>query len=80
MPNGGQEQQPGGWNRVVLRVADLPACIAANAKWSGKQIQLEDPDGNPVERVFPRDAGTLAVRACAALRAPLAHKNVERSC
>ena len=26
---GGQRQQPGGWNRVVLRVADLPACISA---------------------------------------------------
>src|SRR3954469_25297337 len=24
----GQRQTPGGWNRVVLRVADLPACIA----------------------------------------------------
>src|SRR5215208_2255951 len=27
MPNG-QEQVPGGWNRVVLRVADLPGLIA----------------------------------------------------
>src|SRR6266542_6686142 len=26
MPNG-QQQQPGGWNRVVLRVTDLPAFI-----------------------------------------------------
>ena len=26
MPNG-KRQQPGGWNRVVLRVANLPACI-----------------------------------------------------
>src|SRR5262249_35011685 len=24
---GGQSQQPGGWNRIVLRVADLPAFI-----------------------------------------------------
>ena len=24
---GGQNQEPGGWNRVVLRVADLPGCI-----------------------------------------------------
>jgi len=24
---GGESQQPGGWNRVVLRVADLPAQI-----------------------------------------------------
>jgi hypothetical protein len=28
MPNG-QLQEPGGWNRVVLRVTDLPGCIAA---------------------------------------------------
>src|SRR6476659_6964148 len=28
MPNG-EHQAPGGWNRVVLRVVDLPACIAA---------------------------------------------------
>src|SRR5262245_37364685 len=28
LPNG-QSQQPGGWNRVVLRVSDLPGCIAA---------------------------------------------------
>ena len=26
MPNG-EQQHPGGWNRIVLRVADLPACI-----------------------------------------------------
>src|SRR5258705_10031122 len=28
MPDG-RRQEPGGWNRVVLRVADLPARIAA---------------------------------------------------
>src|SRR6266498_2531787 len=26
MPNG-QQQEPGGWNRVVLRVSDLPAFV-----------------------------------------------------
>ena len=26
MPDG-RPQQPGGWNRIVLRIADLPACI-----------------------------------------------------
>jgi glyoxylase I family protein len=26
MPNG-QQQEPGGWNRVVLRVNDLPAFV-----------------------------------------------------
>ncbi len=58
---GGQSQQPGGWNRVVLRVTDLPARIDAltnagvkfrnqiEAGPGGRQIQLEDPDGNPIE-------------------------------
>jgi glyoxylase I family protein len=60
MPDG-RQQEPGGWNRIVLQVEDLPARIAdlkkkgANFKNEmevgpgGKQIQLEDPDGNPVE-------------------------------
>ena len=64
MPNG-QRQEPGGSNRVVLRVANLPACIAAlkNAGVGfrnelevgpgGQQIQIEDPDGNPVELFEP---------------------------
>jgi len=57
----GRHQEPGGWNRVVLRVADLPARIEALKKEGlhfrnemevgpgGKQIQLEDPDGNAIE-------------------------------
>ena len=28
MPNG-ELQEPGGWNRIVLKVSDLPGCIAA---------------------------------------------------
>ena len=64
MPDG-RHQEPGGWNRVVLRVADLPARIEALKKASlhfrnemevgpaGKQIQLEDPDGNPIELFEP---------------------------
>jgi glyoxylase I family protein len=65
MPNG-QHQEPGGWNRVVLRVTDLSACIAALRKAggvtfrnemesgpAGKQIQIEDPDGNPIELFEP---------------------------
>jgi glyoxylase I family protein len=62
---GGQSQQPGGWNRVVLRVAELPAHIDAlkNAGVKcrnqmetgpgGRQIQVEDPDGNPIELFEP---------------------------
>ena len=64
MPNG-EQQTPGGWNRVVLRVGDLQACIAAlkaagitfrnemEAGPGGRQIQIEDPDGNPLELFEP---------------------------
>ena len=64
MPNG-QRQEPGGWNRVVLRVSDLAACIAAlegaglrfrnemETGPAGRQIQIEDPDGNPIELFEP---------------------------
>ena len=64
MPNG-QQQEPGGWNRVVLRVTDLPGLIAAftaaglqfrnemETGPGGRQIQLEDPDGNPIELFEP---------------------------
>jgi glyoxylase I family protein len=64
MPDGGQ-QEPGGWNRVVLEVKDLPARIRELKSQAvrlrnemevgpgGKQIQVEDPDGNPVELFEP---------------------------
>jgi glyoxylase I family protein len=64
MPNG-VPQEPGGWNRVVLRVADLPGFIAELKKAGlrfrneletgpgGRQIQIEDPDGNPIELFEP---------------------------
>ena len=62
---GGESQTPGGWNRVVLGVTDLPAHIEAlkqaGVKFrnrmesgpGGRQIQLEDPDGNPIELFEP---------------------------
>ncbi len=62
---GGQTQEPGGWNRVVLRIADLPGFIdalkAAGVRFrnemevgpGGRQVQVEDPDGNPVELFEP---------------------------
>ena len=62
---GGQPQEPGGWNRVVLKVAALPAFIAELEKAGlrfrnemetgpgGRQIQIEDPDGNPIELFEP---------------------------
>ena len=64
MPNG-QRQEPGGWNRVVLKVKDLPGYIALLKKAGlhfrndmetgpgGRQIQIEDPDGNPIELFEP---------------------------
>jgi glyoxylase I family protein len=64
MPDG-RTQEPGGWNRVVLKVSDLPTCIEAlksaglrfrNEMESGPgggQIQIEDPDGNPIELFEP---------------------------
>jgi glyoxylase I family protein len=60
MPDG-RQQEPGGWNRVVLAVEDLPTCITElenqgarfrnemEAGPGGRQIQIEDPDGNPIE-------------------------------
>ena len=64
LPNG-ESQEPGGWNRVVLRVTDLEEMIAAcreaglpfrnelESGPGGKQIQLLDPDGNPIELFEP---------------------------
>ena len=68
LPNGAQ-QSPGGSNRVVLRVKELPAIISAlrtagvalrNAMETGpagSQIQVLDPDGNPVELFEPARRG-----------------------
>jgi len=64
MPDG-RQQEPGGWNRVLLQVQDLAARIAdlkeaglrfrneLEAGPGGKQIQIEDPDGNPIELFEP---------------------------
>ena len=62
---GGSKQEPGGWNRIILRVRDLPARIGILKEAGlhfrnemevgpgGKQIQLQDPDGNPIELFEP---------------------------
>ncbi|MEO9362718.1 MAG: VOC family protein [Nitrososphaera sp.] len=67
MPDG-RQQEPGGWNRVVLLVQDLPARIGDLEKQGvhfrnemqsgpgGRQIQVEDPDGNPIELFEPARA------------------------
>jgi glyoxylase I family protein len=61
----GRRQEPGGWNRMVLRVSDIARAIDALKKAGarfrneletgpgGRQIQLEDPDGNPIELFEP---------------------------
>lgn len=60
MPDG-RRQEPGGWNRMVLYVSDLAAQItrleaagvhfrnAVEVGPGGKQIMIDDPDGNPIE-------------------------------
>ncbi|HEY5949847.1 MAG TPA: VOC family protein [Kofleriaceae bacterium] len=60
MPDG-RAQTPGGWNRIILYVDNLAATIKslreAGVKFrnevesgpGGSQIQIEDPDGNPIE-------------------------------
>jgi glyoxylase I family protein len=64
MPNG-QSQSPGGWNRAILQVENLADRIEALEKMGfrfrnqmetgpgGKQILIDDPDGNPIELFEP---------------------------
>jgi glyoxylase I family protein len=66
---GGERQSPGGSNRIVLRVRDLPAVIEALRSTgaafrntmetgpAGRQIQVLDPDGNPIELFEPARRG-----------------------
>jgi catechol 2,3-dioxygenase-like lactoylglutathione lyase family enzyme len=60
MPDG-RRPEPGGWNRIVLEVGDLPALVATLRQRGivfrndilegpgGRQILCEDPSGNPIE-------------------------------
>ena len=60
MPDG-RRPEPGGWNRFVVEVEDLISRVTEMKRDGmrfrneivvgpgGKQILLEDPDGNPVE-------------------------------
>ena len=64
MPDG-RRQESGGWNRLILEVKDLPARVRElkdkavpmrnelEVGPGGKQIQIEDPDGNPIELFEP---------------------------
>jgi glyoxylase I family protein len=60
MPDG-RKQESGGWNRIVLYVDSIDSTIAALKRAGsrfrndvevgpgGKQILIDDPDGNPIE-------------------------------
>lgn len=64
MPDG-RKPEPGGWNRFVIEVDDLPALVArlrqAGVRFrndivkgpGGRQILCEDPSGNAVELFQP---------------------------
>jgi catechol 2,3-dioxygenase-like lactoylglutathione lyase family enzyme len=64
MPDGTMPE-PGGWNRVSLKVTDLAAMVEELRKAGvhfrneivtgvgGKQILLDDPSGNPIELFEP---------------------------
>jgi catechol 2,3-dioxygenase-like lactoylglutathione lyase family enzyme len=64
MPDG-REPRPGGWNRLVIEVDDLVSRVDQMKQQDlrfrneivagpgGKQIVLDDPDGNPVELFEP---------------------------
>ena len=64
MPDG-RNPQPGGWNRFVIEIDDLPSKVQelkqAGVRFrnqivtgpGGKQILMEDPAGNPIELFQP---------------------------
>jgi len=63
----GRKQTPGGWNRILLEVANLETEVArlrqAGVRFrmtdivsgpGGAQILIDDPSGNPIELFQPR--------------------------
>ena len=64
MPDG-RKQEPGGWNRFMVEVADLASTVDALRREGvhfrndivtgvgGRQIMIDDPSGNPVELFEP---------------------------
>ncbi len=65
MPDG-RVPAPGGWNRIVVEVADIDAAVTdmrhAGITFrnevlngpGGSQVLIEDPSGNPIELFQPR--------------------------
>ena len=64
MPDG-RAPEPGGWNRLVIVVDDVPAALARLDEQGttrrndpisgpgGTQVVIEDPSGNPIELFQP---------------------------
>ena len=64
MPDG-RKAEPGGWNRIIINVDDLPAEVERLRKAQlhfrndivsgpgGSEIILDDPSGNPIELFQP---------------------------
>ena len=64
MPDG-RKAEPGGWNRIIINVDDLPVEVARLRKAQlhfrndivsgpgGSEILLDDPSGNPIELFQP---------------------------
>jgi catechol 2,3-dioxygenase-like lactoylglutathione lyase family enzyme len=65
MPDG-RVPEPGGWNRLVIVVDDVPEALARLDEQEatrrndpisgpgGTQVVIEDPSGNPIELFTPR--------------------------
>ncbi|HXM83015.1 MAG TPA: VOC family protein [Burkholderiales bacterium] len=63
----GSQPRPGGWNRLVLQVADLGQTVNRLRKLGarfrsdpiagpgGQQVLVEDPSGNPIELFQPKE-------------------------
>lgn len=61
----GRKAEPGGWNRIIINVEDLPREVERLSKSQlhfrseilegpgGSEILLDDPSGNPVELFQP---------------------------
>jgi predicted enzyme related to lactoylglutathione lyase len=61
----GRKAEPGGWNRIIINVDDLPAEVARLRQAQvhfrndiatgpgGSEILLDDPSGNPMELFQP---------------------------
>lgn len=79
--HGGEQQQPGGWNRIHLTVEDLDRRIAelksagctfrgeAVQGVAGKQILLQNPSGNLIELFQPNTAAYRAPGAATRMEA-----------